>query len=142
MTYQTAFNKIKDKLEECTFNSTNENYAIQIVLTNKDCAGILYIQQKDAELVCEPYDYIDNDVTISLTLNDLMKLIEKKVALDDAICDDKISVEGSGRIFNLFLDSITPPEKKEEKPKTTAAKKSTKKSDEKKTTKTTVKKTK
>ena len=100
MTYQTAFNKIKDKLKECSFKGTDENYAIQIVLTNKDCAGILYIQQKDNELICEPYDYIDNDVTASLTLNDFMKLIEKKMPLDDAISTDKISVEGSGRIFN------------------------------------------
>ena len=125
MTYQTAFNKIKDKLKQCSVKATDENYAIQIVLTNKDCAGILYIQQKDKEIVCEPYDYIDNDVSISLTLNDFIKLIEKKMRLDDAICDDKVSVEGSGRILDLFLDSITLP--KENNPNTTSVKKNDKK---------------
>lgn len=120
MNYQTAYKKIKDKLSECSFNSETGNFAVQITLTNKDCGGILYIQSRDGQLICEPYDYNDNDANVFLTANDMIKLMEKKMTLKDGLENGKVVIEGSAPTFLSLLDSLTPPETKkmpETKPK-------------------------
>lgn len=120
MNYQTAYKKIKDKLSECGFNSATGNFAVQITLTNKDCGGILYIQSRDGQLICEPYDYNDNDANVFLTANDMIKLITKQMTLKDGLENGKVVIEGSAPVFLGLLDSLTPPETKktpETKPK-------------------------
>lgn len=108
MNYETAFNKIKDKLSVCDFNDNDNSWAIQVNLTNKDCGGILYIQNKEGELLCEPYDYRDNNATVYLTVNDMLKLIDKKLTLEEGLSTNKVAIDGSVPIFSGLLESLTP----------------------------------
>ena len=110
MTFNTAFEKIKDKIGEYDFNSKNNDYAIQVKLTNKDCEGTFYIQSKDSSLFVEPYDYYDNDVSVCVTAGDFTKLVDGKTSLDKVISANKIEISGDGEKIREFLYSLSKKE--------------------------------
>ena len=60
MTYINAFEKIKERLAEVTPDKFTSDFAIQVNLINKDCAGAFYIANLDGVFAVEPYDYKDN----------------------------------------------------------------------------------
>ena len=43
MTYEQAFEKIKEKLKDADTSNLTGDFAVQIDLINKDCSGMFYI---------------------------------------------------------------------------------------------------
>lgn len=103
MTYINAFEKIKERLKEVTADKFTSDFAIQVNLTNKDCAGAFYIANLNGEFEVEPYDYKDNSAMITLMMGDFTKLIEGKQPIDKAIESGKMEVKGDvGAVAQLF----------------------------------------
>ena len=108
----------------------DDDFAIQVTLTNKDCQGTFYIEAKDKKLSVEPYDYVDNNLSIDILWGDLTKIIAKKMSVEKALESNKIKYYGDLEILKNFINKIPKPltaeEKTSPKPKKTATKKKTK----------------
>lgn len=56
----------------------------------------LYIEVKNGTVSVEPYDYKDKDATITLNLQTVYDIYEKKISINDALNSQKIIVDGDG----------------------------------------------
>lgn len=127
MDYFKAFDKIKTSLENSEISLKDEHLAIQVILTDEDCGGILYIENNFKNLVIMPYNYYDHDLNVIADYKSFMELITAKKSLGALL--EKITIRGDMEVAKDFFESIKPIKK-------TAAKKTTAK----KTTKTAEKK--
>jgi len=94
MTYEQAFAKIKEGLKDADTSKLTGNFAIQVDLINKDCAGAFYVSYFDGLLGVEPYDYVDNAARIGIMYGDFNKLVSGKLNVQKAIEAEKITVTG------------------------------------------------
>ena len=130
MNFFEAFENIKKSITKFDSAKFNNDFAIQVTMTNKDCGGIFYIEYKDGQLNIEPYNYYDNNVDITSGYADLLKVLAGKLALTSV----KLNITGDAEVLSSFISAIEF--KTEEKPKAPAKKCgtrkcSTKKADEK-----------
>lgn len=116
MTYINAFEKIKEKLQKVTSANFTRDFAIQVNLTNKDCAGAFYIANLDGTFSVEPYDYRDNSAMITLMMGDFTKLVEGKLDIEKAIESNKLEVVGDMDAV-VAISGIVPEQKAEQKKK-------------------------
>lgn len=137
MTYINAFEKIKERLSGVTSDKFTRDFAIQVNLVNKDCAGAFYVANLDGVFSVEPYDYKDNSAMITLMMGDFTKLIEGKLSIDKATESGKMEIVGdSGAVAQLFGvvgEEKKAVEKQVTEKKAVAKRASAKKSTEKKT---------
>ncbi len=110
MKFINAFEKIKESLSGYTFKAPENDFAIQITLSNKDCGGTFYIESKEGALSIEPYDYCDNNAAIDIMYGDFTKLCEKKLTVDKAIETEKLRVFGDIDSVKLLIESLSKPE--------------------------------
>lgn len=74
--------------------------AIQINLTNPD--GVLYVEIKDGNLSIEPYEYIDRNAAITISMDNFVKLLDKKLDPVLAFTLGKLKVDGdTGKVLAL-----------------------------------------
>ena len=142
MTYINAFEKIKEKLSKVTSDKFTRDFAIQVNLTNKDCAGAFYVANLNGVFSLEPYDYKDNSAMITLMMGDFTKLVEGRLNVEKAVESGKLEVVGDLDAV-LAISGIAPAEKKvtvKKAEKKETAKKAVKKETAKKTVKKTTKK--
>ena len=118
MNYFEAFKTIKDGVVKFDNTLFDGDFAIQLTITNKDSGGIFYIEYKDGTLNIEPYDYIDNNVSITSGYADLLKVLGGKLSLDSK----KIEISGNKEILKKFVSAIEFQEPKKETPKPAPAK--------------------
>jgi len=121
MNFFEAFENIKKSITKFDSAKFENDFAIQVTMTNKDCGGIFYIEYKDGQLNIEPYNYYDNNVDITSGYADLLKVLSGKLALTSV----KLNITGDAEILASFISSIEF--KTEEKPKAPAKKCGTKK---------------
>ena len=109
MTFASAFEKIKEKiLSDAKKSKSTDDFAIQITLTNKDCGGIFYIQQKDGIFHVEPYDYHDNDADISLSYTVFTKLADGRMTLNEGIDKNLVKINGNENAAEKICGIISP----------------------------------
>ena len=139
MDYFKAFENIKSSLEKSEISLKDEHLAIQVILTDEECGGILYIENYFKKLNVMPYDYYDNNVNVISDYASFMELITAKKNLGALF--EKITIKGDFEAAKDFFDSIKPIKKATKKTvtKKTAAKKA--EDDEAKVKKTAEKKT-
>lgn len=93
--------QIREKLSKKDLGSLPEKLAVQFNLTGR-ISGIFYIEVLGGNLSVEPYEYIDKDGSVSITITNLKKLAAGKLASDDS----SISIDGDTEkvrmILNLF----------------------------------------
>ena len=118
MNYFEAFQNIKDSVVKFDNTVFNGDFAIQLTITNKDSGGIFYIEYKDGSLNIEPYDYIDNNVSITSGYADLLKVLASKLSLDSK----KIEIIGNKEILAKFVSAIEFKEPQKATPKPAPAK--------------------
>lgn len=128
MDYFKAFETIKGSLEKSEISLKDEHLAIQVILTDEDCGGILYIENYFKKLVVMPYDYYDNNVNVISDYKSFIELITAKKNLGALL--DKIKIKGDFEAAKEFFDSIKP--KKAAAKKTTTRKTAVKKAEPKK----------
>lgn len=122
MTYMQAFEKIKSKLEgKAKISDKYSDFAIQVELTNKDCSGIFYIKYADKFLDIQPYDYVDNTASVSLSYTSFSKLVDGRITADEAVSKGLMSISGNSDVVSA-LYSIVPEDKTAKTKKTVSAK--------------------
>ena len=125
MDYFKAFETIKSSLEKADIPLKDEHLAIQVILTDEECGGILYVENYFKKLNVMPYDYYDNNVNVIADYESFMELITCKKNLGALL--DKITIKGDFEAAKDFFDSIKPAKKATRK---APAKKTTVKKDE------------
>lgn len=132
MNYQQAFDKIRTKLfGKAKISAKYGDFAIQVEMTNKDCGGIFYLQHKGNDFYVEPYDYYDNNASVSISYLNFSKLVDGRLKLNDAIAKKLIVINGDSEIVNAVC-AVVPEEKAKveaKKPTKTAAKPAAKKAE-------------
>lgn len=74
--------------------------AIQVNLTDPD--GVLYVEIKDGNLSIEPYEYIDRNAAITISMDNFVKLLDKKLDPVLAFTLGKLKVDGdTGKVLAL-----------------------------------------
>ena len=85
-----TYNKLKDK----DFgNGEGLQLAIQVNLTGK-VGGVFYIGVRDGNLSVMPYEYLDRDAIVSMTMTNFDKLLSGKFDIKQAYTDGKVKIEG------------------------------------------------
>ena len=148
MYFEEAFEKIKTSLGKAKIKAGEGHYAIQVRMTDFDCGGTFYIEQKDGNFYIEPYNYFDFDTDIEIAFKDLKSLVDGKLDVKKAADDGKIVINGNYDGFIAYASGLkkapakrtTKKTVKAEEPKATAKKET--KTTAKKATKSTKKTTK
>ena len=105
MSYQESFEKIKKIAESLKAADVNGHYAFQFDITGED-EGSFYVEINDGKVICEPYDYKDNNAVISASSEEIIKYFNGEIAV--------ITVNGSDA--DVLWNVIKASEKKEAKP--------------------------
>ncbi len=95
MTFEKKFNAIKAKFADANVVLPEAQFAIEITMTDDDCAGTFYIASRGNGLEVEPYDYRDNTASISATANIISRLLDGRTSYDNAVSTGKLTVIGN-----------------------------------------------
>lgn len=94
MTVVQMTEKIKTKLSDKNFTGMEGKLAVQVNLTGK-VGGVFYIEILNGVLSVMPYEYIDRDAEVSLTITNLDKIVSGKLSASVAIAEHKMKVKGN-----------------------------------------------
>lgn len=94
MTVEQIMEKVYAKLNNKDFSGTESKLAVQVNLTGK-VGGVFYIEILNGVLSVMPYEYIDRDAAISITITNLDKVLSGKLKASVAIAESKMKVEGN-----------------------------------------------
>lgn len=133
MYFEEAFGKIKTSLGKTKVKASDNHFAIQVRMTDYDCGGTFYIEQKEGKFFVEPYNYFDFDADIEASFKDIKDVADGKVDMKKAIDDGKLIINGNLEELLSYGAQLKKPEKKAAAKKATAkAAKEPKKTAEKK----------
>lgn len=104
MTVVQMTEKIKTKLSDKNFTGMEGKLAVQVNLTGK-VGGVFYIEILNGVLSVMPYEYIDRDAEVSLTITNLDKIVSGKLSASVAIAEHKMKVKGNVDKV-LLLDTL------------------------------------
>ena len=111
MTFEAAFNKLKEKFKNVDAAAL-EDMAIQITISDEDCGGTFYAAVRNHVLAVEPYDYKDNDAVVDVTRAALTSLLDGKTTIDKAIEKGDMTVMGDLQKVAAIRQALKLPEKK------------------------------
>ena len=112
MTFEKKFDALKKKFDKADTKKFNEDFAIQVVMTDEDCGGIFYIANIDGNYAVEPYDYVDRTANVIAKAADVAKLA-------DGVIAKTLVVEGNDKNIKDLAASLkkkAPAKKAEAKP--------------------------
>ena len=94
MTLEQLTAKTYKKLQDQDFGGgPGRQLAIQVNLTGK-VSGVFYIEVKDGVVSVMPYEYIDRDASLFVTMTNFEKLLTGKLDAKTAYTDGKLKIEG------------------------------------------------
>lgn len=95
MTVEQLTAKVYNKLKDKEFaEKQGRMLAIQVNLTGK-IGGVFYIEVLDGVLSVMPYEYLDRDAEISLTMTNFDKIVSGKLDPSVAYATGKLKIEGN-----------------------------------------------
>ena len=140
MYFEEAFGKIKTSLQKSKVKAEDKHFAIQVRMTDYDCGGTFYIEQKDGQFYVEPYNYFDFDADIEASFKDIKDIADGKLDMKKAVEDGKLIISGNLDELLGYGKQLKKAPQKKTATKATAKKTSAvKEKAEKKITKKTVK---
>lgn len=140
MYFEEAFGKIKTSLQKSKVKASDNHFAVQVRMTDYDCGGTFYIEQKDGQFFVEPYNYFDYDADIEAAFKDIKDIADGKLEMKKAVEDGKLIVSGNLDELLGYGKQLKKAPAKKAAPKTTAKKApAVKEKTEKKVTKKAVK---
>lgn len=92
MTVEQLIGKVHKRLNGKDFNGSE--LAIQVNLTGK-IGGVFYVEIRNDEVSVMPYEYIDHDAIVSVTMTNFDKLVTGRLDLMETVDAGKIKVEGN-----------------------------------------------
>lgn len=137
MTYKEIVEKVKKEFGKADVSNYEDHLALQINITGEG-EGSFYTEINEGKLIIEPYDYNDNNATLTASADDIIKIFGGKLDMNEAAESGKLEIVGD---YAKAL-SIQPVIEGNKKParKTAAKKTTTTKKAAEKETKTTAKK--
>ena len=112
MTYADAFDKIKKKLAKIDTSKMKGDYAIQVTITDEEAVGTFYVSYIGGEFSVEPYDYRDNSVAIDISVDNFIKVVTGKLAVQKAVADNKIMYFGDVEAIDNIFGIVKAPARK------------------------------
>ena len=94
MTVEQLIGKVYNRLKDRDFSGTQDKLAIQVNLTGK-ITGVFYIEVLGGVLSVMPYEYLDRDAAISLTMTNFDRIFSGKLNPQVAFAEGKLKVEGN-----------------------------------------------
>lgn len=94
MTFQDAFSAVKATFKPTKAKKIEDHLAIQIHFTDPDAQGDMYLEVEEGKLSVEPYDYHDRDALFQVNSRDLIKILNAKLSLEEALATDRLVIEG------------------------------------------------
>ena len=100
MTFIEAFEKIKKSSMKDIVDYNDS--AIQVKLIDDDAYGIMYIAVRNSVVHIEPYDYIDNDLTIEILSKDLVRILSGRLKVDTAFKKGLLKTSNDSDVVNVL----------------------------------------
>ena len=94
MTVEQLIGKVYNRLKDRDFSGTQDKLAIQVNLTGK-ITGVFYIEVLGGVLSVMPYEYLDRDAAISLTMTNFDRILSGKLNPQVEFAEGKLKVEGN-----------------------------------------------
>ena len=91
MTVEQLIGKVYNRLKDRDFSGTQDKLAIQVNLTGK-ITGVFYIEVLGGVLSVMPYEYLDRDAAISLTMTNFDRILSGKLNPQVAFAEGKLKV--------------------------------------------------
>ena len=104
MTVDQIMEKVCAKLNDKDLSGTEGKLAVQVNLTGK-VGGVFYIEILDGVLSVMPYEYIDRDAAVSVTMTNFDKILSGKLKASVAIAESKMKIEGNVDTV-MLLDTL------------------------------------
>lgn len=99
MTITELIETLRRKFEKADLSEFTGVTAIQVDITGEQ-AGTFYIEIKEGKLSIEPYEYIDRNARLIISMDNFVKLINKKLDPVVAFTLKKFKAEGDlGRLL-------------------------------------------
>lgn len=140
MTYKEIVEKVKKEFGKADVSNYEDHLALQINITGEG-EGSFYAEINEGKLFIEPFDYNDNNATLTASGDDIIKIFGGKLDINVAAEEGKLEIAGD-YAKALSIQPVIEGNKKSAR-KTTAKKTTSKKSaakEEKPAKKTTAKK--
>ena len=93
MTFEKAFESVKKKFANSDASGVDD-FAVQITLTDNDCGGTFYAEVKNGVLSVEPYDYHDNNASLTISKSALLGFLGKRIGIEAALSGEGSSLYG------------------------------------------------
>ncbi len=94
MTFFDAFTAVKAAFKPTKAKKVAGHLAIQVHLTDPDASGDFYVEVDEGKLRVEPYDYHDRDALFRVSSRDLIRILDAKLSLEQALESQRLVVEG------------------------------------------------
>ncbi|MBS7224259.1 MAG: SCP2 sterol-binding domain-containing protein [Clostridiaceae bacterium] len=94
MTVEQLIGKVYNRLKDKDFSGTQGKLAIEVNLSGK-ITGVFYIEILNGVLSVMPYEYIDRDAAISITMTNFDKILTGKLNPQVAFAEGKLKIEGN-----------------------------------------------
>lgn len=133
MYFEEAFGKIKTSLQKTKVKASEGHFAVQVRMTDYDCGGTFYIEQKDGKFFVEPYNYFDFDADVEASFKDIKAIADGKLDINSAVNDGKVIISGNLEELLSFGNQLKKPAKKAPAKKPAAKKAPAKKAEAPKT---------
>lgn len=122
MYFEEAFGKIKTSLQKTKVKASDSHFAIQIRMTDYDCGGTFYIEQKEGKFFVEPYNYFDFDADVEASFKDIKAITDGKLDIKKAVDDGKVIISGNLEELLSYGNQLKKPAKKAPAKKTVTKK--------------------
>ena len=94
MTFHEIVDKVREKFSTADVTGIPGKMAAQFNLTGEG-EGSFYAEVKDGKLSIEPYEYYDRDVLITISGDNLLKMLDGKLNPITAYTMGKLRVQGN-----------------------------------------------
>lgn len=94
---------IRKKFANKDLSGFTEKFAAEFRLTD---GGVFYIEALNRNINIEPYEYNDKDVTISISSEDLKKILNKKLSIEKALITRKVKINGNLQKAMMIKDFL------------------------------------
>lgn len=92
MTFNETLEKVRGIADKADVNGI-DFLAVQVNVTGKD-EGVFYVEVKDGKVAVEPYEYNDRQCAVTISNENLNKLIDGKLDPVAAFTVRKLKVDG------------------------------------------------
>ncbi len=128
MNYEEVVKKVKANLKKADAGKVSEHVAVQFDVTGEG-EGALYMEIESGKIKVEPYEYIDHDIKVTASAEDVLAVTSGKIKYTEMLSDGRASGDGlkASKLDELEFKAAAAkkPAAKKASPakKTTAAKK-------------------